>query len=271
MSTVREPGLAPLLAAWRALAQQGLVKLHEISVGDPSRLLVYAEVNPQAQQKVLIAAGVHGDEPVAPWSLYSIVRDGLLDPQYGYCLWVCTNPSGYELGTRHNCDGFDINRSYTEIGLTPEAQAIVATTRGQHYLLAIDLHEDFESEGFYLYEPCVRAQTPYGRRILDEVLEAGFALQALEASFDLGYPPDEIAALCTFEAGWVKPDYERESRYFSAGLPMTMYLLQHTARRSLTFETPLCATWDERLAMHRIAVVAALAQIARVEGLAEHG
>jgi hypothetical protein len=37
-----------------------------------------------------------------------------------------------------------------------------------------------------------------------------------------------------------------------------MYLLRRAAKRSLTVESPRRLPWDERIAIHRIALVAAL-------------
>ena len=269
MTAPEHPGYAGVLDAWRSLADQCLVHLQEISVGSPARTLCYADISPERNPKVFIAAGAHGDEPVSSWSLYDMVRDGLLDPRYGYRLWICTNPTGYDLGTRQSVDGHDINRSYSGFGLTPESQCIIRETQNQAYILAIDLHEDFESEGFYLYEPIVDMTAPYGRKIIDEITVAGFPLQHLDDSFDLGYPLEAADALRLLEPGRVLPDVTHECQYFADGLPLTMFLLNNGAKRALTFETPRRAMWDDRLAMHRIAVVTALAQIEHVENLAQ--
>jgi len=268
------PGFATLLQAWRELEQAGKVTLQEIAVGSPLRSMYYIDINRQAEHQIFLSAGVHGDEPVSPWSLYSLVRDELLDPQYGYRLWICTNPSGYDLGTRRNIDGVDINRSYSGAGTTPESQALMRASTDEAYVLAIDLHEDYESDGFYLYEPIVAQTAPYGRAIIAHITDAGFALQPLDDAFDLGYPSvdagypsDAASALRLLEPGRVLPDIAGECAYFADGLPLTMYLLQQgIAKRTLTFETPRRADWDDRIAMHRISVVTALAQIEKIEG-----
>jgi hypothetical protein len=38
-------------------------------------------------------------------------------------------------------------------------------------------------------------------------------------------------------------------------------MLKRAARRVATFETPTCLAWDDRIAMHRLAVVTALASV----------
>lgn len=267
------PGFAGILEAWRELEATGGLQITEIVVGSPARKLCYVDINRHLPRHVFIGAGVHGDEPVSPWSLYTIVRDGLLDPRFAYRLWFCTNPTGYDAGTRKNIDGVDINRSYSGKGLTPESQAVMVETAGHEYVLAIDLHEDFESEGFYLYEPIVGQTAPYGRKVIADITDAGFPLQQLDDEFDLGYPridlgyPRESAvAMRLLEPGRVLPDVANECQYFADGLPLTMFLLRNGTKRVLTFETPRRSAWDDRIAMHRIAVVAALAQIDKIEG-----
>ena len=252
------PGLATLMHAWRELAESGAVTLHEARTPLSARTLHYADiVRPQAAQ-IMIAAGVHGDEPATPWALLSLVRDGLLDARYGYRLWFCTNPSGYDLGTRANCDGRDINRSYTGEGLTPEAAMIMQASRHTDYRLVMDLHEDFEGDGFYLYEPVVGGEAPLGLPVMSAIEDAGFPLQEFHAAYDLGYPEELAHEMCRMERGRVLPDIERESAFYKDGLPLTMYLLGRGAERTLTFESPRRFLWDDRIAMHRTAVVTAI-------------
>jgi hypothetical protein len=69
-------------------------------------------------------------------------------------LWLipCLNPRGYELNTRENEVSIDLNRDYRTLS-TPLVQAhakwLEARPRFDASLL---LHEDWESNGFYLYE-----------------------------------------------------------------------------------------------------------------------
>jgi hypothetical protein len=184
-----------LVAAWKALRGRDALTVREVAcVGAPEpRTLLVAELAPPAGAPVVtICAGVHGDEPAAPWALLSIVRDGLLDRAFGYRIWPCTNPSGYVLGTRVNAEGDDINRSFGRGGQTPEARAMLTSNRDRTFALAIDMHEDFDCEGFYLYEPVVDGSTPYSGPIVHAMDDAGFPVQHLDDAFDLGYPPHAL-------------------------------------------------------------------------------
>ena len=210
-----------------------------------------------------MTAGVHGDEPAGPWALYSIVESGLLDTRFAYRIWPCTNPSGNRVGTRTNAEGKDVNRSFSLEVQTPESRAIMAETAGRRYAVALDLHEDFEADGFYCYEPVIDGAAPLSRAILQAIEAAGFPLQTLDHLFDLGYPrdPEKAAQMRTLERGRVLVNAAAEIRHF-VGLPLSLYLLSSAAQRYVTMETPRRRAWEDRIAMHRIAVVAALGEAA---------
>ncbi len=227
-----------------------------------ARTLVLAEIaGPPGAEVIALSAGVHGDEPAAPWALLSLVRDRLLDRRFGYRIWTCTNPTGYERGTRVNAEGIDINRSFGRGGISPEARAIITANRDRTFALAMDLHEDFEAIGFYLYEPVVQARAPYSEAIVRAIDDAGLPVQELDDAFELGYAP-EAHHLRTLERGRVHPDPDAERAFFPE-TPYSLYMLRRAAKRALTIESPRTQSWDDRIAMHRIAVVVAVDVLSR--------
>ncbi len=259
MSAVAAGTYEELAAAWKGLRGVRAVSVREVACVGAQRTLLVADVmNDPAAPLVAIAAGVHGDEPVGPWALLSIVRDGLLDRSFNYRFWPCNNPSGYALGTRANAEGDDINRSFSRGGKTPEARAILTANRNRKFALTLDLHEDFEADGFYCYEPVIDGSAPYGGHVLRAVEDSGLPLQELRDDFDLGYPVEAVH-LRGLERGRVLPDTAAEMAFFE-DWPYSLALLRRAARRSLTFETPRKLPWEERLALHRLAVVTALAR-----------
>lgn len=250
---------ADLAAAWRGLRRTHELTVREVACAGAPRTLLLVDIVRLGAPVVALAAGVHGDEPAAPWALLGIVRDGLLDPAFGYRIWPCTNPTGYERGTRENAEGADVNRSFHRGGKTPEARAIVTANRDRTFELSLDLHEDFEADGFYCYEPLVAGTAPYGRAMVAAVDEAGLPVQDLDESFDLAYPP-HARHVRTLERGRVLPNAAAETALFSE-LPYSLHLLRRAARRVLTLESPRKLSWEQRLAVHRIAVTAALAAL----------
>jgi predicted deacylase len=259
MTALERPAYDELVREWRALRSRG-VRVREIAcVGAPRTLLV-AEAGDAASPAVVISAGVHGDEPAAPWALLSVVRDGLLDPRFAYRIWPCLNPSGYAAFTRGNAEGDDVNRSFSRGGTTPEARAVLTANRDRRFILTLDMHEDFEASGWYVYEPLRPGFAPkYAPLIVRALDDAGIAAEALDTTFDLGLPPgflpDEVYVA---QRGAVLVDYEAELRAFD-GLPGSLASMYRGTPAALTFESPRPRPWDERIAAHRLFVTTALA------------
>lgn len=246
-----------LEAAWRSLRGPAGVRLREIACVGAPRTLLLAEWGDPRRPLVALSAGVHGDEPAGPWALFGLVRDGLLDPRFSYRIWPCTNPTGFAAGTRASAAGADVNRSFGRGGNTPEARAILAANRDRRFALAVDLHEDHEAAGFYLYETLAPGRrSRFARPVTAAIDAAGFALQHFTPGFELGPPGSEAAQTCL--PGAVVVDAAREAPFFGRDLPLGIVLVRRSAPCALTFETPLARPPAERLAMHRTALVAAL-------------
>jgi protein MpaA len=255
-----------LAESWSALAKRRSWSLREVPCQGVARTLLLVEFGRPDAPVVHITAGVHGDEPGGPWGLLAMADAGMLDERFSYRLWPCTNPSGYRAGTRANAEGNDVNRSFTPQAATPESRAIMQVNEGCRFALAIDLHEDFEADGFYCYEPVVDGTAPLSQAILWAIEAAGFPIQTLDHLFDLGYPKDlaGVDQLRTLERGRVLVNAQAERRFFP-GLPQSLYLLRTATRRTVTLETPRKRPWEDRITMHRVAVVSALAQAIQLE------
>jgi hypothetical protein len=246
--------------AWRSLRAQSGLRLREIACVGAPRTLLLAELGDPRLPVVSISAGIHGDEPGGVWALLSLVRDGLLDSCYSYRLWPCLNPTGFDAGTRENAEGTDVNRSFGRGGNSPEAKAILTANRDRMFELSIDLHEDREATGFYLYETAPPAwRGSYARPITAALSAAGFALQDLTPDFELGPPGAEVAQVRSL--GAVLVDATREAPFFGGALPLGLVLVRRAAPCALTFEAPRTRAPDERIAMLRVAVVEALRRL----------
>ncbi len=182
----------------------------------------------------------------------------MLDPRFAYRIWPCTNPTGYDAQIRGNAEGQDINRSFSRGGLTPEARAIITATRDRKFALSLDLHEDFEADGCYCYEPR-RNGDSFAREIVEALDDAGYPVQEMVPTFDLGYAADAHIAR-SLQRGRVITNISEELKHF-AGLPYSIFMARRAADRSLTFESPRKRSFSERIAMHRIAVTTAIAAL----------
>ena len=65
------------------------------------------------------------------------------------------------------------------------------------------------------------------------------------------------------EHGRVITDARAEA-LFLGGLPYNLFLLRNAAKRAMTFESPRKLAWNDRIAIHRIAVTSAIERLGRV-------
>jgi protein MpaA len=153
-----------------------------------------------------------------------------------------------------------VNRSFGRGGNSPEAKAILTANRDRAFELAIDLHEDHEADGFYLYETAPSGwRSSYARPVTAAVTAAGFPLQDLTPEFELGPPGSEAAQLRSL--GAVVVDAPRETPFFANALPLGLVLVRRAAPCALTFEAPRTRSPQDRIAILRVAVVEALRRL----------
>ncbi len=113
---------------------------------------------------IYLASGVHGDEPAGPLALLRLVREKFFSEQYNWLICPAINPGGLQAKTRECPAGIDVNRDYRD-PKSIEAKQHLAFLLGEQaagrpgYALSILLHEDWESQGFYMYE-LNRQKTP---------------------------------------------------------------------------------------------------------------
>ena len=113
--------------------------------------LVLGKGNPR---RVLISAGIHGDEPAGIITILSFLENHHYSSyinKWEITLLPCINPHGYEYETRENHDEKDLNRLFKEAQSVTEvsfAQSVLSTP----FELTIELREDNESSGYYLYQ-----------------------------------------------------------------------------------------------------------------------
>ena len=243
-----------LQARWKALRATAGIRVREIACVGAPRTLLCAETGSHTAAEIALASGVHGDEPAGTAALLALLESDELDPAYAYRIWPCLNPVGYAAGTRGGDKGIDINRTFGRGGQTPEARAIVTANRDRKFVLSLDLHEDCDADGFYCYE---YGNGDVGSAVVGAVGSAGFPIQDL-GRCDLGAPFEEAE----LRHGVVRPAKTVESDAIG-GFSYTMLISRHAAQRALTLETPARLPFEDRVAIHRIAVKAAIGALAK--------
>jgi hypothetical protein len=178
---------------------------------------------PRPGHHIYISTGIHGDEPAGPLAALELIERNLWPASAAITLLPCLNPTGFPLNRRENAAGIDLNREY-HAAVAPEVRAHRAWLDAQPaFDLCLCLHEDWESNGFYLYE-----LNPDARPSLAEKMIAAVA----------GRCPIDHAPMIEgrpARAGIIRPDTDPRSR---PQWPEAFYLLTHKTRLSYTLEAP---------------------------------
>ncbi len=246
---------------------------HSNSTPTPSNCLSYPlyciryTVKHSNSPLVYVSAGIHGDEPAGVECAVRLIEqlsdnqrykywDFLLDT-YNWMISPCDNPYGYERDMRENSVGLDLNRMFETPGHAKETEFIVESLKrnqqqkhissdeGSERLtinLALDLHEDMDSAGFYLWERRRTYHTPIGDAIVNKV---NSVCSINRTSTIEGH--HNINGVITLL-----------DQITSKGWTRGRYLAEYENTPCLILETPTRLTWDTRITAHMMAVQTAI-------------
>ncbi len=246
MSAVKAAPVDPLALAARIEGAGAKAGFRVESYGDAGGLPLIAltKRTPGPRPRIYLSSGIHGDEPAPPLTILSLIESGEFDSRAVWFICPMLNPQGLAAGTRENAAGTDLNRDYRHHE-SPEIRAHVRwLARQPNFDLAMCVHEDWESVGFYLYE-----LNPDKRPSLAETMIAAVSTVC---------PIDHSPLIEGREAkgGIIRPildPFEREK------WPESIYLQVHHTRLSYTIETPSSLPLDTRIAALGGALKAAIA------------
>ena len=116
--------------------------------------------------EILVTAGIHGEEPGSVAGVLRWLESGeWAQWNVNWSVLPCINPYGWERNQRRNAQQRDINRQFRDVTGCPEAELIKQLVKGRRYLFSLDLHEDVDATGYYLYE--LRQEPPFiGERVV---------------------------------------------------------------------------------------------------------
>ena len=227
--------------------------VEEVPAGPRPSLLTLARLSPssnlpsagtpRATRQVYISAGIHGDEPAGPLAVRQLLQENNWPPDVSLWLCPCLNPTGFAFNRRENDEGTDLNRQY----LLPTAEETKTHIGWLHLQPAFDLclclHEDWESQGFYLYELNPDKQPSLAEPIIQRVSEV--------CPFD----PSEMIEGRPARNGIIRPSIDPRSR---PDWPESFFLLTYKTRLSYTLEAPSDFPLDMRVAALVTAVQTAM-------------
>lgn len=193
--------------------------------------------------RIYISTGIHGDEPAGPLAVRQLLQENQWPTDVNISLCPCLNPAGLRLNRRENQQGLDLNRQYLNAKAPETLAHIDWLTRQAPFDLCLCLHEDWEADGFYVYE-----LNPDGRPSLADHMVA----QVAEVCpVDLA----EVIEGRPAQNGIIRPSVDPRSR---PDWPEAFYLLTHKTRLSYTLEAPSDFPLPARVAALVTAVRAAL-------------
>jgi predicted deacylase len=191
-----------------------------------------------------ISAGIHGDEPAGPLAVRQLMRENEWPPDVEIWLCPCLNPTGFPLNRRESADGFDLNRQYLHVEAAETRAHIEWLQRQPRFDLTLCLHEDWEADGFYLYELNPDERHSHAAEIIQRVSKV--------CPID---PSAEIEGRAA-SGGIIRPSVDPLSR---PHWPEALWLLQNKTRHSYTLEAPSDFPLETRVAALVAAVRTVLA------------
>jgi len=144
--------------------------LHEVTAAGRTYELMRVVLGSGAPRRVLLSAGIHGDELAGVEALCEWLETRAYVKfleRWEVTMLPCINPWGYEYGTRENGDGYDLNREFKS-SHPPQEVLYVQSVLQQRFDLSLELHADADSTGYYLYET-VQPGADIGHRVLERI------------------------------------------------------------------------------------------------------
>lgn len=209
-------------------------------------LVAYTKRAPGSRPRIYISSGIHGDEPAPPLALLRLLENGFFDRRCTWFLCPLINPIGFVNRTRENNAKLDLNRDYKGPVASEIRDHVQWLKRQPNFDLMICVHEDWESQGFYLYE-----LNPNSRPTLaTAMLDGARSVCPIDAAAVID--GREIA-----EPGIIRPVSDPLLR---ETWPEAIYLRQHHGTLVYTTETPSALPLEQRIETHCAVLRAALAE-----------
>ncbi len=208
--------------------------------------LAYHRIAEPSRVRVYISTGIHGDEPAGPMAALRLIEDNQWPADVSITLCPCLNPAGFALHRRENADGLDLNRDYRHFQSSECRAHANWIQRQPRFDVSLCLHEDWESNGFYLYELNPDNKPSLAEKIIDAVAKV--------------CPVDKSPVIETWPAqsGIIRPQVDPAER---PNWPEAVYLIAHITRQSYTLEAPSDFSLDTRILALKAAVGAVVAAL----------
>jgi protein MpaA len=201
--------------------------------------------NRSLSPRVLVSAGIHGDEPAGVEAVLQWMEEGgRWMESFTFTVLPCLNPWGLRQNCRCNEEGIDLNRAFLRKDLPLIQEVCRLYESCGPFELALLLHEDYDACGIYLYETAGSLPS-WGQEILEKA--------SVHCPIDVR---KRIEGRLHNNGVLRRP--LRWQRFLTIGMPEAVYLYRCGCQRVYTMETP--SEWDItlRVRAHRAFLDAAL-------------
>lgn len=238
-----------------SLSQLGQVRygpisynLYMLDIKDP-RPSLPTQVG-RGKKNLCLSAGIHGDEPAGVKAIIRFIKEiGLRSrilKSINLTIFPCNNPYGYENGARTNGKGNDLNRQFRQRSPDQEVSLIKSALAERYFDLSLELHEDVDSLGFYLYEIKRDDEASFGKDIINHIskkypINLSEEIEGMRADNGIISPKgseDELKKLMRKRRKW----------------PQALYQFSRGVRHCITCETPVRLDMGERVDIHLLAL-----------------
>jgi hypothetical protein len=225
-----------LIQRWRAVARTAGLRLQRFAQAGDDPLFFLKTPALAATGGIYISAAIHGDEPATNEALITWAeKHARRLARWPLLLFPCLNPWGLRNNIRLDAAGVDLNRAF-HLDDHPVISALKRTVAPYQFDLALMVHEDYDGQGFYLYE-IKRHQPFWGEDLL--------AIAGRHIAIDPRQKIDGRKA----HSGLIRRRFDR-ALFERIGFPEAIWLHNEHARRALTIETPSEFALEQRVRAH---------------------
>ena len=229
-----------LIERWREVARESGLPLRRLARAGGQTLFYLQSPAIRDASGIYMSAGIHGDEPASSEALVAWAeKNAHRLAKLPLLLFPALNPWGLIHNVRVDAEGLDLNRAFHR-DEHPVIAAIKRVVAQRQFALALMLHEDFDAEGYYVYE-VKRARPFWGEDLLK-----------IAAQFIAIDPRVKIDGR-TANEGLIRRRFQREV-FLKMGFPEAIWLHEKHARRSFTVESPSEFALEQRVRAHRAVI-----------------
>lgn len=194
-----------------------------LTVSPQSQLPAFQKIARKARKHLYFSSGMHGDEPAAPLAVLRLLEENDWPSDISLFVIPCFNPGGFVRNTRENEEGIDLNRDYRARNTALVRAHVAWLEQRPRFDLSLCLHEDWEANGFYLYELNPDLQPSLVDTIIARVRE----VCPIDDSATIDGREAKNGIICANRYLVERPDW-----------PEAFYLIHHKTRQSYTLEGP---------------------------------